>query len=57
MTVVVLTHLCEALDLFTWVQCGLPDSAGHYLDLVSAVFCLVLFPIGYLWQAITTREP
>ena len=51
LTVVVLAHLCEALDLFPWMQWGLPNSAGHYLDLVS-----VLFPIGYLWQAITTRE-
>jgi hypothetical protein len=51
LTVVVLTHLCEALGLFPWMQWGLPNSAGHYLDLVSAVFGLVLFPIGYLWQS------
>jgi succinate dehydrogenase/fumarate reductase cytochrome b subunit len=57
LTVVVLTHICEALDLFPWMQWGLPHSAGHYLDLVSAVFGLVLFPIGYLLQAITTRDP
>ena len=52
LTVVVLTHICEALDLFPWMQWGLPNSVGHYLDLVSAFFGLVLFPIGYLWQAI-----
>jgi hypothetical protein len=57
LTVVVLTHICEALDLVPWMQWGLPNSAGHYLDFVSAVLGLVLFPIGYLWRSITTREP
>jgi predicted membrane channel-forming protein YqfA (hemolysin III family) len=57
LTVVVLTHICEALDLAPGVQWGLSNSAGHYLDLVSAVLGLVLFPLGYLWHAIATREP
>jgi hypothetical protein len=57
LTVVVLTHICEAFDLVPWMEWGLPNSAGHYLDLVSAVLGLVLFPIGHLWRAITTREP
>ena len=49
LTMVVLNHICEAFDLVPWMQWGLPNSAGHYLDLVSAVLGLVLFPIGYLW--------
>ena len=57
LTVVVLTHICEAYDLVPWMRWGLPNSAGHYLDLVSAVLGLVLFPIVYLWRAITAREP
>jgi arginine exporter protein ArgO len=57
LTVVALTHVCEAFDLVPWMQWGLPNSAGHYLDLVSAVLGLVLFPIGYLWHAVTAREP
>ena len=57
LTVVVLSHICEAFDLVPWMQWGLPNSAGHYLDLVSAVLGLVLFPIGYLWRAITACEP
>ena len=57
LTVVVLTHICEAFDLVPWMQWGLPNSVGHYLDLASAVLGLVLFPIGYLWRAITAREP
>jgi amino acid permease len=56
LTVVVLTHVCEAFDLAPWMQWGLSNSAGHYLDLVSAFLGLVLFPIGYLWHAITKRE-
>ena len=55
--VVLLTHICEAFDLVAWMQWGLPNSVGHYLDLASAVLGLVLFPIGYLWRAITAREP
>jgi hypothetical protein len=52
LTVVVLTHICEAFDLVAWMQWGLPNSAGHYLDLLSAVLGLALFSIGYLWHAI-----
>jgi hypothetical protein len=57
LTVVVLSHICEAFNLVPWIQWGLPNSAGHYLDLASAVLGLVLFPIGYLWRAISAREP
>jgi hypothetical protein len=46
--VVVLTHVFEALHLFSWMHWGLEDSAGHYLDLASAVLGVTLFPIGYL---------
>jgi hypothetical protein len=53
LTVVVLTHICEALDLVPWMQWGVPNSSGHYLDFVSAFLGLVLFPTGYLWSAIT----
>ena len=53
--VVVLTHICEAFGLFPWMGWGLPGSAGHYLDLVSAVLGLSLLRIGYLWHAL--RSP
>src|SRR5438046_723304 len=46
--VVVLTHIFEAVGLFPSMQWGSPNSAGHYLDLSSAILGLVLFPIGYL---------
>ncbi len=37
LVMVVLTHLCEALHLFPWMQWGSVHSVGHYLDLGSAV--------------------
>ena len=56
LVVVVLTHLCEALNLFPWMQWGQEHSVGHYLDLWSAVLGLTLFPIGYLLHALTKRR-
>jgi hypothetical protein len=53
--VVLLAHLAEALELFPWMGWGLEHSAGHYLDLWSAVFGLTLFPTGYLFHALTRR--
>src|SRR5262245_60948548 len=52
---VVLTHVCEALDLFAWMHWGDERSVGHYLDLVSAVLGVTLFPLGYLLHALTPR--
>jgi hypothetical protein len=34
---VVLTHIAEAFHIFPAMGWGLPNSAGHYLDLVSAI--------------------
>jgi len=53
---IVLTHLCEALPLFAWMQWGSEHSVGYYLDLGSAVLGLTLFPIGYLRHALTKRQ-
>jgi Ca2+/Na+ antiporter len=53
LVVVVLTHVCEALHLFPWMHWGLEESVGHYLDLSSAVLGLTLFPMGYLFYALT----
>jgi len=55
LVVVVLTHVSEALHLFSWMGWGLEHSAGHYLDFLSALLGLTLFPIGYLLHAITKR--
>src|SRR5206468_7482687 len=56
LVVVVLTHVSEALPLFTWMHWGTRHSAGHYLDLWSAALGLTLFPMGYLFHALTQRR-
>ena len=54
--VVALGHICEGLHLFPGMQWGMEHSAGHYLDLASAVLGLTLFPLGYLLHAIASRH-
>ena len=54
--VVVLANLCEAIHLLPWMRWGSEHSIGHYLDLVSAISGLTLFPIGYLLDALTQRH-
>jgi len=56
LVVVVLAHVSEALHLFSSMHWGLEQSAGHYLDLCSAVLGLTLFPVGYLFQVLTSRH-
>lgn len=53
LVIVVLTHVCEALRLFPWMGWGAEHSAGHYLDLSSAVLGLTLFPAGHLIRLVT----
>ncbi len=50
--VVALAHVCEALQLLPAMGWGRPDSAGHYLDLTSAVAGLVLTPTGFLLRRV-----
>lgn len=54
--VVVLTHVAEALHLVPWMDWGLPNSIGHYLDFWSAVLGLILFAVGYVCQMLTKRH-
>ena len=43
LAIVVFTHIAETLHVFPDMGWGLPDSPGHYLDLVSAVLgCMFL---------------
>jgi hypothetical protein len=55
LTIIVLIHISEALNIFHWMGRGLEDSIGHYVDLGSAVLDLTLFPTGYCFYALTTR--
>ena len=50
---VVLVHLCEALNWFPSMRWGAEDSVGHYVDLWTAILGLSLFPIGYLFHTLT----
>ena len=52
LSVVVLTHIAEALRLLPWMQWGSENSIGHYLDLSSAVLGMTFFPVGYLIHAL-----
>jgi hypothetical protein len=54
--VVVLAHVFEALNLFTWMHWGLEHSVGHYIDLWSAVVGVTFFPLGYLLQALQSTR-
>jgi hypothetical protein len=36
LTIMVLTHFAEAFHLFPQMGCGLPHTAGHYIDFMSA---------------------
>lgn len=46
--IVVLTHVAEAFHIFPTMGWGLPNSAGHYLDLVSAIIGCTLLSLGFL---------
>jgi hypothetical protein len=48
LVVVVFTHVAEAFHLLPGMGWGLPTSAGHYLDLCSAIIGLILLPLGYV---------
>jgi len=48
LVVVVFTHVAEAFHLLPGIGWGLPNSAGHYLELCSAIIGLILLPLGYV---------
>jgi len=54
--VVVLTHVAEALHIFTFMGWGRPDSAGHYLDLTSAILGGTLLVAGLLAAVLDHRK-
>jgi hypothetical protein len=49
----VLTHIAEVFQIFPTMGWGLPNSAGHYLDLVSAILGCTLLPLGFIGSALT----
>lgn len=58
LVVVVLAHVSEAFHLLSWMRWGRDDSLGHYLDLLSTILGLTMFPVGYLLHALrSARDP
>jgi hypothetical protein len=55
LAVVVLTHVAEKLHILSIMGWGLPDSPGHYIDLVSAILGCTLLPIGFVGMLIVHR--
>jgi len=51
--IVVLTHTAEAFQIFPAMGWGLPNSAGHYLDLASAILGCALLLLGFVGSAHT----
>ena len=56
LVVVLLTHVAEALHTFAFMGWGQPDSAGHYLDLASAVLGGALLVAGLLAAILYPRK-
>ena len=50
--VVVLAHVAEAMRWLPRTRWGEPNSAGHYVDLVSAVTAVLLLTVGGMMWAI-----
>jgi len=54
--IVVLTHVAETFQIFPAMRWGMPNSAGHYLDLVSAILGVTLLLLGIVIGALTRRS-
>lgn len=54
LVIMVLTHIAEAFSLVPQMGWGQPNTAGHYLDLVSAIGGLVLLVAGVSLRAFGT---
>jgi hypothetical protein len=56
LTVVLLTHVAETFAIFPSMGWGQPNSAGHYLDLASAILGCTLLPLGLVAGFIARRK-
>jgi hypothetical protein len=54
--IVIFAHVCEALGLLQWMQWGEEHSTDHYIDLTGALLGIIVFPVGFLLYALTTRS-
>ena len=56
LAVMVFTHFAEMYHLFPQMGWGLPHSAGHYIDLMSAWGGVALFALAYFLRKIARRR-
>jgi hypothetical protein len=56
LVMVVLTHVAEWLHIFPGMGWGLPDSPGHYLDLVSAILGCTFLLMGLVGMIAGRRK-
>jgi Mn2+/Fe2+ NRAMP family transporter len=52
LVLVVVLHVFEAVHALPWMGWGRQHSAGHYLDVASALIGGTLFPLGYLLDSL-----
>jgi hypothetical protein len=55
LTIMVLTHFAEAFHLFPQMGWGLPHTAGHYIDFMSAWGGVALLALGYFRRKLRRR--
>ena len=55
LVIVVFTHIAEGLQVLSFMGCGEAHSAGHYLDLTSALLAVTLLPVG-CWMVRRNRS-
>jgi hypothetical protein len=55
LVVVVFTHIAEIFHLFPSMGWGLPNSPGHYIDLISAIAGFALLLTGYFSRRLKRR--
>jgi hypothetical protein len=53
---VLLTHVAERFRILPAMGWGLPNSPGHYLDLVSAILAAMLLPLGFATEVLARRR-
>ena len=56
LVIVVFTHVAEVFHLCPAMGWGRPTSAGHYVDLVSAILGCILLPVGVVGNALMRRK-
>jgi hypothetical protein len=56
LAIVVLTHIAERLNVFPSMGWGLPNSRGHYLDLVSAILGCALLLMSLLLRVAARKR-